>query len=484
MKTEEVCADLAKNKKNSKSVSMRKYKNRQEFNIGIFLFLIVLIYLIVTVILYMTSDTISVYEVREGSIVKDNSYTGLILREETEVDADASGYISFYPNENSKVKNGSNIYALTSKVLDTTVTSDNSSEDASSDTTSTNTELNQEVQSGITLQIQNFNNNYKATDFSSVYSLRNEVNSYLQATYSKTRTEHLDAVIEASGQKAEIYEAAQDGIFTQSVDGYENVTKDTFTKEMFDKTNYQKKELKDQTKVSTGDPVYRMITSENWSVIIPLEDETAKLLKQNETTSVQVRIDKDSEKMWADFSLIQKDGAYYGCLDFDNSMVRYASERYLNVELILEDQTGLKIPKSAVVEEDFYVFPQEYLTTGGNSTSLGVMIQDRKGNASFQALDIYNTSDDGTVYVSKDQLKNGYIIAMPDSTETYKIGDTKKLKGVYNINKGYAVFKKITILCENDEYYVVQEGESYGLYNYDHIAQNGKGISSDEVVFQ
>ena len=73
---------------------------------------------------------------------------------------------------------------------------------------------------------------------------------------------------------------------------------------------------------------------------------------------------------------------------------------------------------------------------------------------------------------------------MPDSTETYKIGDTKKLKGVYNINKGYAVFKKITILCENDEYYVVQEGESYGLYNYDHIAQNGKGISSDEVVFQ
>ena len=34
-----------------------------------------------------------------------------------------------------------------------------------------------------------------------------------------------------------------------------------------------------------------------------------------------------------------------GCLDFDKSMIRYADKRYLNVELILEDQSGLKIPK-------------------------------------------------------------------------------------------------------------------------------------------
>ena len=42
-------------------------------NLGIFLFAIVFIYLLVTVIMYFTGDTISVYEVREGSIVNDNS---------------------------------------------------------------------------------------------------------------------------------------------------------------------------------------------------------------------------------------------------------------------------------------------------------------------------------------------------------------------------------------------------------------------------
>ena len=73
---------------------------------------------------------------------------------------------------------------------------------------------------------------------------------------------------------------------------------------------------------------------------------------------------------------------------------------------------------------------------------------------------------------------------MPESTETYTVGKTKALQGVYNINRGYAVFNKVTILCENDEYYIVQEGESYGLSNYDHIVQNGNSVERDEVVFQ
>ena len=65
----------------NKSVSIKKYRKKREINLGIILFSIVFIYLIVTVLLYFTGDNISAYEVREGSIVRDDSYTGLILRE-------------------------------------------------------------------------------------------------------------------------------------------------------------------------------------------------------------------------------------------------------------------------------------------------------------------------------------------------------------------------------------------------------------------
>ena len=459
----------------NKSVSIKKYKNKRELNIGLFLFAVVFIYLIVTVLMYITGDNISVYEVRKGNIVKDNSYTGLMIRQETAVTAETGGYISYYQNENSKIKAGSNVYALSSEPLDT------SGETGESGTA---VSLNQEVQSGIVLSIQNFNEAYDSEDFSSVYSLKNDIANYLQNAFSVTRTEHLDSVIAASGQEVSSCRSAGDGIIAYSVDGCESLTADTFTEENFDRSNYERIQFEDQMQISAGEPVYRLITSEDWTVIVRLTEETAREMTEQKISSVKVRIDKDSETMRADFSVIEKDGRWYGRLDFDNSMIRYADERYLNIELILEDESGLKIPKSSVVKEQFYVVPEEYITTGGNSSSSGVMVQDKDGNASFHAVDIYNTSDDGEVYLSRDGIERGAVLVKPESTETYTVEETRPLTGVYNINRGYAVFKKVVILCENDEYYIVQEGDDYGLANYDHIVQDGSGIHSDEVVFQ
>lgn len=463
--------------KENRSVDIKKFKTRRELNLGIFLFAIVFIYLVVTVILYFTGDKISVYEVREGSIVKDNSYTGLVLRQETAVNAEADGYVSYYLNESSKVRTGASIYALSPKKLNT----DMGSSEASA---GNGTALNPEVQAGIIYQMQNFNENYDPDNFSAVYTLKNEISSSLQDAFSATRTEQLSTVIAESGVETVSYAAAQDGIIAFSVDGYEGLTKDTFTADHFDKTEYENIVLEDQMKISAGSPVYRLITSEDWSVIVQLDRETAEQLKKDEVTSMKVRIDKDSETLWADFSLITRDGDYYGCLDFDNSMIRYAQERYLNVELILEDESGLKIPKSSVIEEKFYVIPEEYITSGGNSSASGVMVRQEDGKAAFQELTVYDDSDEGEVCISREDLKEGAVLIKPESSETYTVGRTKSLQGVYNINKGYAVFKKVNILCENDEYYIVQEGDQYGLYNYDHIVQDGSSVSSEEVVFQ
>lgn len=83
---------------------------------------------------------------------------------------------------------------------------------------------------------------------------------------------------------------------------------------------------------------------------------------------------------------------------------------------------------------------------------------------------------------SKCICKNTTLIKS-DSTETYKLKKTKSLQGVYNINKGYAVFKQIHILCESDEYYIVESGNSYGLANYDHIALVGKDVRENDIVY-
>ena len=112
------------------------------------------------------------------------------------------------------------------------------------------------------------------------------------------------------------------------------------------------------------------------------------------------------------------------------------------------------------------------------------MLAKENGSAVFHAVNIYDISENGDVFVSKQDLEDGSVLVKPESSDTFVVGKTKNLQGVYNINKGYAVFRKVSVLCENDEYYIVQESEPYGLSNYDHIVQEGSSVNSNDVVFQ
>ena len=461
-------------KKKNKSVNIKRYKAKKEFNIGMFLFAVVFIYLIVTITAYLLEDKPSIYEVREGSIVKDNTYTGLIIRQETTVNAESGGYINYYQNGNSKVKYGAPVYAISKNALNF--------DDSSTESSST-ADLSPDVQSGLVTQLQTFNENYDNSNFSSIYTLKNELQNTLQNAYCTTKTAQLASVIESSGQTVTTSSAGQDGIVSHTIDGLESLTVDNFTADNFNKTNYKVTELTDQMKISSGSPAYRLITSENWYVVIPLKEDTAKEFQKSNLQNVQVRIDKDSEKMWSAFSVLERDGNFYGVLTFDNSMIRYASERFLNIELILEDECGLKIPKSSVVEEQFFVIPHDYITNGGNSSLEGVMVLDSKGTASFQAVDIYyRDTQTGSVYVDPDDFEKNTTLKKAGSSDTYQLSETKQLKGVYNINRGYAVFRQVQILCESDDYYIVQSGNDYGLSNYDHIALTGKDVHEGDVI--
>lgn len=56
------------------------------------------------------------------------------------------------------------------------------------------------------------------------------------------------------------------------------------------------------------------------------------------------------------FSMITGgDGKTYGKLDFSKYMEQFISDRFVDFEIITEEVTGLKIPKSAVTDVEFYL---------------------------------------------------------------------------------------------------------------------------------
>lgn len=459
---------------NKQEENIIKYRKRKHLNIGLVIFGIIFVYLIATIIMYITAPHITVYEVRQGSILKDNAYTGLAIREEMVVHTDASGYVNYFAEETSKVRVGTKVYTLSSEKLEF--------EETDSDT---EVHLTDEERGAMLRKIQAYNNQFQENDFAATYQLKNELQGSLDRISSHSKSDQLEQML-SSGNLSEVAvkTSGKDGVLVYSLDGLENVSIDNVTSEHLRKVNYKKTEFANNSHIDSGEPIYKLVTNDQWKLLVEVNEETKAALAEKST--VKVNFKKDNQVIRASISFLEGKEIPVLCLSFDNSMVRYVSERYLDIELILEDETGLKIPKSAETAKEFYVVPNTFLTLGGDSSSDGVMRQrkDSDGNeiTEFMHVTVYYEEDE-MIYLDPGEFKEGDVLLKPDSTETYPLKETRSLKGVYSINKGYAVFKQIKILCESDDYYIIEEGNSFGLSNYDHIALDSQNIKENDVVF-
>ena len=454
-----------------KLTNITVYRKKGNLNIGVFIFGIIFIYLIVSLLMYLTSGPISVYEVRKGSILRDTAYTGFVVRDETIVEAQEEGYVNYFVTEGEKVGARTSVYASSPEKLDFQAADEESQ-----------ASLTAEEEASLLTDIQAFSDNFQEANFQEVYTVKDKIEDLLDSRSSQNRKAQLDEMLKTQGDSLKVYNASRDGIIIYATDGYEDTTIGDVTEEMITLNDHETLTLSNNTKVQAGDPVYKLITSDQWTVVVVLSDEMTEELA--ETKRIKVRFAKDNQTETADFAIYNTESTNLGFLTFDTGMVRYARDRYLDIELILEDESGLKIPRSSVVEKEFYTVPEDYLTQGGNSQGNGVLVQ-TKDNARFQETEVfYRDTETGMIYLDPLDFSEDTVLIKPDSKETWPLKKTAKLKGVYNINKGYAVFKQIQILCESEEYYIVETGSDYGLSNYDHIALNGEDVKENDVVFQ
>ena len=194
-------------------------------------------------------------------------------------------------------------------------------------------------------------------------------------------------------------------------------------------------------------------------------------------------------------TILNKDGQQYLQLDFNNSMVRFASERYLDIQFLISDTSGLKIPSSAITTKKFFIIPEEYIMKGGKEDKDGFMVEkfDEDGHSTQQFVSpTFYSITDGMVYIDPNQgsftsnetyIKEGDRIIIPNSNDLYQVGKTAELEGVYNINQGYTQFKKIKVLHSNEEYTIVEEGTPFGLTIYDRIVLNAEAVKEDQVIY-
>lgn len=465
-------------------------------NIGTIMFGILFIYMSFSAILYFTTTHIESYQVTSGPLSRNETYTGLAIREETVCTAPSSGYITYYAREGSKINASGAVYGL-------------SSTKKSTSTASLTTEELLKIRNDMMSFSKGFNSSKFNNTYSFKYELKGNILQYAESENSSSApltSDEYDESDDSSGKdnitnsnvyagNESICQSQSDGIILYSTDNYEGKTIDTVTAEDFDQNSYHETDLKTSDSVQSGDDVYTIITDERWSLLIPLSDKQAEKLKDRST--IRVKFLKDDMTQNGDFSIITIDGGKYGQIDFNKGLIRYASDRFLDIELVTNIVVGLKIPLSSIVTKDFYVVPSRMATTQNNETGF-MLASGNKDSGTFKSVSIYASVEDTSVsklatdgsedqpmiyYIDKSSFKEGDALIDPDTGEKYIIGETDTLEGVYCINKGYAVFRRIEILDQNEEYAIVSKNTSYGLARYDHIVRNADKVKEEDILY-
>ena len=451
-----------------------KYRRPLQLNIGMVVFGIIFLYMLVCIYAHFTSTHISPYEVREGSIVVDNTCRGLILRDEEIVYSNDSGYISYYVRAGQKVSGSSNVYSLdgTGQVIDTLT-----------EAYAQNGILDSESLQRLRTSMEAYGSDITPTEFNKVYDFRDRMEVSVISMVNEVLLEQANAAGEGAQGNFNFVKAAKPGIIQYYTDGFETITLENFNEELMDSDKYEKRDLSGASIVNAGDPVYKLVTDERWKIVIALDEEKLSLL--SDKSSIEIRFSKNELETKADFEIMRRGDKAYGVLSLSNYMVDFAEDRYVDIELVLSEATGLKIPVSALTEKQFYTIPVDFETTGEDNNTDGylreVYLPDGTASVEFVATTIYETTDE-YCYVDCDDFKPGDYIIRPNSTDRYQIGTTASLKGVYNINRGYAIFRKVNVLYQTEEYCIVESESNYGLAIYDHIVLDSKSVTEEEII--
>jgi len=453
-----------------------KFKKRRSINIGIIVFLILFLYIAINVYIYFTKEQLSIYEVHEGSTAIDNRITGLILRQEKVVNSEKAGYITYYQKEGARVAKNSPIYSV-----------DDSGQMMSIITSGEiPIKLSAKNNAEIKHDIKNFQNSFSNDNYNIVYDFKENTQSTVLDVLNSAMIMNGQTLMEEQGISVsyEMVPSQESGVITYYTDSFETVTPDNVTPEMFQLDNYIRTGLRNTEALLQNSPIYKLITSEDWNLVLPLNEEQYGKLTGKKKISFTIL--EDDFEITAKLELTQRGSAYYALLTMDKHLANYLDERYLDVELDFDSVEGLKIPLTSIIEKDFYLVPLEYFSLGAESTENGLIkeVYSESGDITFSFVPTETYyQDDAYAYVDALEFPLGTWIHSSTNSDRYQLSQMNKLTGVYNVNLGYSIFKRIEILFQNEDYCIVDKNTPNGLSAYDHIVLDGKTAVDQEIIY-
>lgn len=468
--------------------------------------LVVFVYLIICVGIYLSAKHVTGYEVIEGTLAVSNRYTGIALRDEIVIDSGASGYVNYFASEGEKVAFNEIVCCVdeTGAIRDYLVKNSDDS----------NNILSEKDLAELKNQMINYSTEFNKKDFYSTYDFKYSLKGDI-LKFSNRKLRNSLEEIKAQSNLVIPVSSPSTGVVLYTIDGYERSKVEEVEAAWFDRSDYdqnKKRILENNAIVNPGDALFKLVDNENWSIVIQVEPERYDEILAEEY--VKVRFYKNQYESWAKIDSVEgNDDGKYLKLSFTNSMISFVGDRFVDIQLLINAEKGLKIPNTAITQKQFYIIPYDFLIEGGMNSRDGIMVrkttEDGKPTVVFVETHIYSKKkkyeilglakdtdeynnakrldpniDDDFAYIDGSGLELNDVIVKNDSMDTYSLSQSGTLTGVYNINRGYAEFRIISILSANEEYSIVSSGTTYGLLVHDYIALDAESVDTDDFIYE
>ena len=236
------------------STHIVQYRRPFRLNVGLIMFLVIFIYVLISLVSYLTSHKTEVYEVRSGALADNLVYQGIVLRNETVVNSDYTGTINFYNKEGERIPVGGLAFSVdeAGKITDYL--------DSDAEPYLSEEELQQFRSEAIA-----FSRKFSPSNFSNVYDFKSGAVSSAQKISNR---KVLGEIPDLSSTSIHACYAEDAGEILYYVDNCEEITFENLTAEDFDRSGYKKNQITNGNRITAGEPAYKIVTDENWSVAI------------------------------------------------------------------------------------------------------------------------------------------------------------------------------------------------------------------------
>ena len=450
-----------------------------KYNIGTIILALFSLYIVINIFRFFSHSHLTIYEVQKLSLASNTKAEAVIIRNETPIKTGIAGYVNYYMRSGTRVSKGETVYSIdeSRQIYNMLSEEDDDFEFTDEDIDSIKSIINE------------YSEKYNRNDFTSMGSLKDNLTASISGIRDIYILEKLNEKLIDSDYRGSltVHKTETPGVVSYFSDSLDGISAENVTLKTFDKSNYKSTNLFDSNLKEQGSVIYKLLSDETWDLVLNLTEEQYNSLCNQ--TSITYTIEEDNLQLTSPVMFFQYGDGYFARITLRQYMVRYLNKRFLTIALDMNNKSGLKIPKTSLVDKEFYMIPNDYFTKGGDGSSnqLGVCILRHDEKEQIKYFDFLPTEiyyeDDNYKYIDMKAITYGTFIYNTETQETFQISLVGKLTGVYCVNKGFAQFRRVEIEQDGKEFCIVKTGLSYSISEHDHIAEDSKTISESQTIY-